>query len=143
MPPPILKAKAGRGRSRPQDVDRHVGAQMRKRRIMLGLTQHQLADLIDVTYQQTHKYETGCNRIAASRLCGIARALGVGVGYFFEGTDRESTLEPTPQQRLLHELARNFVRIASRKQQEALCDVSRALANLTAERVGDGLEEIS
>jgi hypothetical protein len=42
-------------RSRAQDVDRHVGARMRERRVMLGLTQHQMAELIGVTYQQAHK----------------------------------------------------------------------------------------
>ena len=75
----------GPGRSRAQDVDRHVGARMRERRIMLGLTQQQMAELIGVTYQQAHKYEKGINRIAAGRLYNIAQALGVDVGYFFEG----------------------------------------------------------
>src|SRR5579875_643906 len=48
-----------RSTSRTQEVDRHVGARVRERRIMLGLTQQQLADLIGVTYQQAHKYERG------------------------------------------------------------------------------------
>ena len=52
---------------------------------MLGLTQQQMAELIGVTYQQAHKYEKGINRVAAGRLCGIAGALGVEVGYFYEG----------------------------------------------------------
>jgi transcriptional regulator with XRE-family HTH domain len=68
-----------------------VGARIRERRIMLGLTQQQLADLIGVTYQQAHKYEKGINRIAAGRLSGIAHALGVEVGYFFEGADVAQT----------------------------------------------------
>ena len=50
---------------RAQDIDRYVGAKMRERRMMLGLSQQQLADLIGVTYQQAHKYEKGINRIAA------------------------------------------------------------------------------
>ena len=53
---------------RTQDVDRHVGARVRERRIMLGFTQQQLADLIGVTYQQAHKYERGINRVSAGRL---------------------------------------------------------------------------
>ena len=53
--------------------------------IMLGLTQQQMADLIGVTYQQAHKYERGINRIAGGRLYAIAQALGVEVGFFFEG----------------------------------------------------------
>ncbi len=63
------------GRSRAQDIDRHVGGRMRERRIMLGLTQQEMAELIGVTYQQAHKYEKGINRIAAGRLHHIARAL--------------------------------------------------------------------
>ena len=72
-------------RPRAQDVDRHVGARMRERRIMLGLTQQQMAELIGVTYQQAHKYEKGINRIAAGRLSGIAQALGVEIGYLLRG----------------------------------------------------------
>src|SRR5215218_765927 len=74
-------------RPRAQDIDRYVGARMRERRIMLGLTQQQLADLIGVTYQQAHKYEKGINRIAAGRLSSIARTLGVDVNWFFEGME--------------------------------------------------------
>ena len=72
---------------RTQDIDRHVGARIRERRIMLGLTQQQLADLIGVTYQQAHKYERGINRVSAGRLFEIARVLSVPVSYFFEGLD--------------------------------------------------------
>ena len=73
------------GRSRALDVDRYVSLRIRQRRIMLGLTQQQMAELIGVTYQQAHKYEKGINRVAAGRLYRIAQALGVEVGYFFEG----------------------------------------------------------
>jgi transcriptional regulator with XRE-family HTH domain len=99
--------KPGPGRARAQDTDRHVGARMRERRIMLGLTQHQMAELIGVTYQQAHKYEKGINRVAAGRLYHIAQALGVEVGYFFEGLGRDNAFKATPQQRLLLELGRN------------------------------------
>ena len=78
-------AQGAAGRSRSQDIDRHVGARVRDRRIFLGLTQQQMAELIGVTYQQAHKYEKGIDRVAASRLYHIARALDVEVGYFFEG----------------------------------------------------------
>jgi DNA-binding XRE family transcriptional regulator len=66
--PPFRAAAARRSTGRTQDVDRHVGARVRERRIMLGLTQQQLADLIGVTYQQAHKYERGINRVSAGRL---------------------------------------------------------------------------
>ena len=77
-------------------MDRHVGARMRERRIMLGLTQQELAKLIGVTYQQVHKYEKGINRIAAGRLHQIAQALGVEVGYFFEGDGDRARRPPQP-----------------------------------------------
>ena len=118
-----------RGRARPQDVDRFVGARMRDRRIMLGLTQQQMADLIGVTYQQAHKYEKGINRIAAGRLYDVARALGVDVGYFFQGLEGEEEFQPTPQQRMLLELARSFINMP-RRHQEAICNLARALADV-------------
>jgi transcriptional regulator with XRE-family HTH domain len=117
-----------RGRARPQDIDRHVGNRMRERRIMLGLTQQQMAELIGVTYQQAHKYEKGINRIAAGRLYSVARALGVEVGFFFEGLDDGRDFQPTPQQRMLLDLARNFIALPNRRHQEALCMLARALA---------------
>ncbi len=124
------KNEARPGRSRAQEVDRHVGARMRERRIMLGLTQQQMAELIGVTYQQAHKYEKGINRIAAGRLFTIAQALGVDVGYFFEGMETERDFKPTPQQRMLLELARNFIALPNRKYQEAICNLARALASV-------------
>ena len=121
------------GRPRPQAVDRHVGTRLRERRIMLGLTQQQMAELIGVTYQQAHKYETGINRISAGRLYQIARALGVEISYFFEDVEPGSGVargqELMPQQRMLLELARNFAAIRSRKHQEALCHLARVLSD--------------
>jgi transcriptional regulator with XRE-family HTH domain len=132
-----LKARVGPGRSRAQDIDRYVGARMRERRIMLGLTQQQMAELIGVTYQQAHKYETGINRISAGRLYQIAQALGVEISYFFEDVEPErrgkvKAAELMPQQRMLLELARNFTSIGSRKHQDALCNLARVLANVEA-----------
>src|SRR6476646_1550530 len=104
-----LRPSEGAARPRAQEVDRHVGARMRERRIMLGLTQQQMAELIGVTYQQAHKYEKGINRIAGGRLYHIAQALGVDVSYFYDGVGLQGgNFTPTPQQRLLLELARNF-----------------------------------
>jgi DNA-binding XRE family transcriptional regulator len=83
---PRAAVSARRSTSRTQDIDRHVGARIRERRIMLGLTQQQLADLIGVTYQQAHKYERGINRVSAGRLFEVAQVLGVPVSYFFDGS---------------------------------------------------------
>ena len=127
------------GRSRALDVDRFVSLKIRQRRIMLGLTQQQMAELIGVTYQQAHKYETGINRISAGRLYQIARALGVEISHFFEDVDPGSgaparSQELMPQQRMLLELARNFASIKSRKHQEALCHLARVLSDSEGRR---------
>jgi transcriptional regulator with XRE-family HTH domain len=116
-------------RPRPQDTDRHIGARLRARRLSLGLTQQGLAELIGVTCQQAHKYEKGVNRIAGGRLYTIAQALGVEVGFFYDGIGAEAgAFAPTAQQRRLLELSRSFGAIASRRQQDALCSLARALA---------------
>ena len=123
---------------RAQDMDRYVGAKMRERRMMLGLSQQQLAELIGVTYQQAHKYEKGINRIAAGRLSSIAQALGVPVGYFFDGlTTTPGAVQVSTQQRLMLELTRNFMAISDRRQQEAICTLARCLAN---HDLGDALD---
>jgi len=109
-----------------QDVDHHVARRIRERRIMLGLTQQQVAELVGVAYQQAHKYENGANRVSAGRLYQIARALGVEPAYFFEGLGTEPATEP---QRTMLELARNFVALPSRRLQEVIAGLARALAS--------------
>ncbi len=118
-------------RPRAQDLDRHIGERIRQRRVMLGLSQQQMADIIGVTYQQAHKYEKGINRIAGGRLYQVAQALGVEVGYFYEGVaeDGAVTVKNAPHQRLLLELTRHFTSLTNRKHQEAICNLARALAN--------------
>ena len=68
-------------------VDAHVGKRVRHRRWMMGMTQQQLGERVGIKFQQIQKYETGMNRISASRLWDIAQALEVPVSYFFEGLD--------------------------------------------------------
>lgn len=70
-------------------VDAHVGRRVRERRWATGMTQQQLAAKIGTTFQQVQKYETGANRMAASRLWEIAEALEVPLSFFFEGLARE------------------------------------------------------
>jgi len=114
-------------------ADHHVGARIRERRIMLGLSQQQLAQMIGVTYQQAHKYERGLNRISAGRLYEIAQVLGVPVSWFFDGLSRvDAPAEMTQRQRMCLELARNFAAIDNEKHQEALSQMARALANQSA-----------
>ncbi|MCX7300509.1 MAG: helix-turn-helix transcriptional regulator [Rhodobacterales bacterium] len=69
-------------------VDVHVGKRIRHRRWMNGTTQQQLAEKVGIKFQQIQKYETGMNRVSASRLWDIAAALGVQVSFFFEGLDK-------------------------------------------------------
>lgn len=66
-------------------VDVHVGKRIRHRRWMVGMTQQHLADSVGIKFQQIQKYETGMNRVSASRLWDIARTLDVSISFFFEG----------------------------------------------------------
>ncbi|MDA8229731.1 MAG: helix-turn-helix transcriptional regulator [Magnetospirillum sp.] len=102
---------------------------IRERRIMLGLSQQQMADLIGVTYQQAHKYERGINRISAGRLYEIAQVLGVPVTYFYEGLGASPSSDLTARQRMCLDLARNFSAISNEKYQEALSQLARVLAS--------------
>jgi transcriptional regulator with XRE-family HTH domain len=121
-------AKPRRGRSTAA-IDDHVGARIRERRIMLGLTQQQLAEMIGVTYQQAHKYERGINRVSAGRLYEIARVLNAPITYFYDGVGEETPRQATPHQRMLLEIARNFGEIQNEKHQEAVSHLARALAS--------------
>jgi transcriptional regulator with XRE-family HTH domain len=73
-------------------VDVHVGKRVRHRRWMVGMTQQQLGDIVGIKFQQIQKYETGMNRISASRLWDIAQALDVSISFFFEGFDGEEAV---------------------------------------------------
>ena len=128
-----LDGAAASATPRAGNADRHVGLRIRERRIMLGLSQQQLAQMIGVTYQQAHKYERGLNRISAGRLYDIARVLSVPISWFFEGmVDEPAALEVSPRQRMCLELARNFALIDNEKHQEALSQMARALAQADA-----------
>ena len=110
-----------------RDADRHIGARLRERRLELGLTQQRLADLVGVSYQQVHKYETGANRITAGRLHELARALGVEPGSIFEGLETDKPARLQPRQRRTLELARSFAALP-RREQAALLGLARTLA---------------
>ena len=121
-------AKPNKGRSTAA-IDDHVGGRIRERRIMLGLTQQQLAEMIGVTYQQAHKYERGINRVSAGRLFEIARALSAPITYFFEGIGEEGPRPILPHQRTLLEITRNIAEIRNEKHREAISQLARALAS--------------
>ncbi|WP_299282471.1 helix-turn-helix transcriptional regulator [uncultured Tateyamaria sp.] len=76
-------------------VDAHVGKRIRQRRWLIGMTQQKLADMVGIKFQQIQKYETGANRVSASRLWDIGEAMGVPVAFFFEGIkEGDATFEP-------------------------------------------------
>jgi transcriptional regulator with XRE-family HTH domain len=83
-------------RPRPDALDVHVGSRLRARRLMLGLTQEQLGDAVGLTFQQIQKYERGINRMGASRLWELARALGVPIGWFYQDSAAATAVRPAP-----------------------------------------------
>ena len=112
-------------------VDVHVGKRIRQRRWLVGMTQQKLAEAVGIKFQQIQKYETGMNRVSASRLWDIAEALSVPVSFFFEGLADESLQSEADQElrrgidRLDHRFHRHReigsgVRIRHRKDIEAI-----------------------
>lgn len=73
----------------PNPIDRHVGLRIRFRRKELGISQERLAESIGLTFQQVQKYERAANRVSASKLWEMARALNTSVNYFYEGLPAE------------------------------------------------------
>ena len=71
-------------------VDVHVGQRLRQSRYLAGMTQRELGDKIGIRLQQIQKYETGANRISASRMWDIAAVMEVPVSFFFEGLDGQA-----------------------------------------------------
>jgi transcriptional regulator with XRE-family HTH domain len=119
-------------------VDLYVGARLRIRRKVLGLSQTQLADALGITFQQIQKYERGANRISASKLYEAARLLQSPVSYFFEGLDetaqgdddgfaqRMTQFVATPEGL---ELASLFPRLGDRRLRRRVVDLVRAMVD--------------
>ncbi len=78
------KPRYGHGTGTPHPVDVHVGARVRLRRKLLGMSQTKLADALGLTFQQVQKYEWGANRIGSSRLYDLSRVFDVPIEHFFE-----------------------------------------------------------
>lgn len=81
----VQEMKKRRGKGGPDPIDRYVGTRVRGRRVGMRMSQTSLGNAIGVTFQQVQKYENGTNRIGASNLYRVARALGVEVGFFYQG----------------------------------------------------------
>ena len=112
-------------------VDAHVGKRIRHRRWMIGMTQQQLADKVGIKFQQIQKYETGMNRVSASRLWDISDALGVSIAFFFgglaEGEQLENGATDLMADKEALELVRSYYAIPE-AQRRRLFDLARVLS---------------
>ena len=133
-----MTAQNARG---PKQVDEHVGARIRLRRRLLGITQQDLAVALGLTFQQVQKYERGRNRVSASKLYETARALSVHVTYFFEGLEEAETPKAVQEERYVEaflqtaeglELAGLFPRIGRGAVRRRMLELVRALAEVEA-----------
>ena len=120
----------------PHPVDVHVGSAIRKLRRDAGMTQQQLAEMVGIKFQQIQKYETGANRVSASRLWDIADALGVQISFFFEGLEDAQAAAKTTENDLMAdkealELVRSYYAIPE-AQRRRLFDLARVLSDAAA-----------
>ncbi|MGQ0457367.1 MAG: helix-turn-helix domain-containing protein [Hyphomicrobium sp.] len=126
-------------------MDVHVGARVRLRRMLLGMSQEKLGEHLGLTFQQVQKYEKGVNRIGASRLFDLARVLGVPVQFFYDeapvGTQRPSQsavgfAEQPGESYVVEflgtreglELNKAFARIADARVRRSIVELVRSLA---------------
>ena len=147
-----VKRRGGRPKiDSPSPVDLHVGSRVRLRRTLLGMSQEKLGNAVGLTFQQIQKYERGANRIGASRLFDMSRALDVPVQFFFDEMPVETVAEdyrppsgsPEPSiatldqdpmaKRETLELVRTYYRIPNTNLRRKLFDLAKALANYTPE----------
>src|SRR5580704_14983271 len=106
------------GRARSTVVNRLIGIRIRKRRIMLGLSQRDLGKLVGMTNKQTHKYETGINGVSAGLLYAIAHELITPLEYFFQELEQGERQRPSRRRTLLN-VMRNFDEVQNEKYLEA------------------------
>lgn len=141
-PPPRTPRRRGRPLTedgKPCPVDAHVGARVRLRRTLLGMSQEKLGEAIGLTFQQVQKYERGANRIGASRLFQLSRTLDVPVSFFFDDMSPATSGGPVPglsaapegadhglQNRETLELARAFNQITDDKLRRAILELAKA-----------------
>ncbi|MDO9474921.1 MAG: helix-turn-helix transcriptional regulator [Caulobacter sp.] len=121
----------------PNPVDLHVGGRIRMRRKLLGVSQERLADDLGLTFQQVQKYERAANRVSASKLWEMARALKTSVAYFYEGLGDPASGEGEGGRDSVHdflltpegmELATLFPRVRRARVRRRLLDLVRTMA---------------
>lgn len=136
-----------RRRGIPDPVDVHVGSRIRMRRILLGRSQEVVAAHLGVSFQQLQKYESGANRVSASRLFDLAHILMTPIAYFFEemppelgapvASNGDDVGASVMQNRMTLDLIRDFYRIGSTHQQRCILDLVRAMAEGSGEGEAD------
>jgi transcriptional regulator with XRE-family HTH domain len=114
--------RRGVRKKRPSPIDAHVGSRIRLCRMNLGMGQKQLGAAIGLTHQQVQKYESGANRVSASKLYNLSQTLGVPVAYFFDdmsvalawkGTSKDSGDADVPATQETQDLLRAYYAIPS------------------------------
>ena len=113
----------------PDPIDIHVGQQLRRARQSVGMSQTKLGESGGLSFQQIQKYESGKNRIAASRLYRIAESIGLPVAYFFEGLDNGGDTHAEGSHRKGLELVRYFFAIRDPACRERVFQLAKTLAN--------------
>jgi transcriptional regulator with XRE-family HTH domain len=124
----------------PSPIDRHIGARIRARRTLIGMSQEKLGEALGLTFQQVQKYEKGTNRVGSGRLQEIGDILGVPVTFFFEGQEGErrqkegspvvQEIEEFLSQKDSIELLSAFNAIKDPAVRRALINMARASAGL-------------
>lgn len=148
---PVKPKSRAPARRSPNPIDVYVAGRIRSRRTAMKMTQLRLSQFIGISLQQIQKYETGANRIAASRLQMIARILRVPTSFFFDGAPQNPLSDPVPsdtvfplsdtsssfpQSRETARLNQHFVRIADREVRRRLIVVVQAIAAFVERRPG-------
>lgn len=136
----------------PNPVDIYVGSKVKARRLIMGMSQEELAKSIGLTFQQVQKYERGTNRISVSRLVDICKVLKVQIDYFFDGAmagvrpgtrnlalkgmsdTKQEALEPDPlMKKDVLELVRAYSRIKSPQLKKQILEMAKAMSSSGSE----------
>lgn len=115
----------------PHPIDVKVGKQIRTLRLMRGLSQAEVAEKLGISFQQLQKYETGFNRISASRLFELAEVLDYSMSRFFETVDTRAEAEISEMDIETARVAALLTRIPSNEAKEQLFGLIRALSRST------------
>ncbi|MGD9649372.1 MAG: helix-turn-helix domain-containing protein [Dongiaceae bacterium] len=136
------KGRGGKTKGRKSPVDAHVGSRLRYLRSVTGISQEKLADALGITFQQVQKYESGANRIGASRLFDISQVLSTPINFFFDEFDaanvkafpgvaapKQAAYQVEPKITAdINELLRAYNRIKDPKVRKSVVEMVRNLA---------------